>query len=216
MAEIEKGTLYMSLPEAQSLYLSPGQSTEVVFWLKDLGEETAVMKTLAPSMAAYEMSSWKANFPELTQTMATKGAVMDFFGVIMLAIAGIGTLNLLLMAVYERTREIGVLGALGLKPRQISQLFLLEGTLMGLIGALVGVGLGLAINATLGQVGFDFSQFADMTEFTALIDGRIYSSLSLHKVPQYIVTAMVISILASFYPAHEAGRREPAAALHYV
>ena len=216
MAEIEKGTLYMSLPEAQSLYLSPGQSTEVVFWLKDLGEETAVMKTLAPSMAAYEMSSWKANFPELTQTMATKGAVMDFFGVIMLAIAGIGTLNLLLMAVYERTREIGVLGALGLKPRQISQLFLLEGTLMGLIGALVGVGLGLAINATLGQVGFDFSQFADMTEFTALIDGRIYSSLSLHKVPQYIVTAMVISILASFYPAHEAARREPAAALHYV
>ena len=216
MAEIEKGTLYMSLAEAQSLYLAPGQATELVLWLRDLGQESAVMKVLAPSMEAYEMTSWKVNFPELTQTMATKGAAMDVFGVIMLAIAGIGTLNLMLMAVYERTREIGVLGALGLKPRQVSQLFMLEGVMMGVIGAFLGVGIGLLFNATVGQIGFDFSQFAEMTEFTALIDGRIYSALGLETVPRYVLTAVVISIVASFYPAREAARREPAAALHYV
>ena len=216
MAEVEKATLYVSLAEAQSLYLAPGQSTEVVLWLRDLGQETAVMKELAPRLSAYEVTSWKVNFPELTQTMATKGAVMDIFGMIMLAIAGIGTLNLMLMAVYERTREIGVLGALGLKPRQITLLFLLEGTLMGLFGALAGVGLGLACNAILGQVGVDFSQYTDMTAYTALIDGRVYSTLALDKAPRYIVTAMVISIVASLYPAREAARREPAVALHYV
>jgi ABC-type lipoprotein release transport system permease subunit len=216
MAEIEKATLYMSLAEAQSLYLAPGQSTEVVLWLRDLGQEAAVIRELAPRLAAYEVTSWKVNFPELTQTMASKGAVMDVFGVIMLAIAGIGTLNLMLMAVYERTREIGVLGALGLKPRQITLLFLLEGTLMGLLGALAGVALGLAFNAILGQVGYDFSLYTEMTSYTALIDGRVYSTLALDKAPQYIVTAMVISIVASLYPAREAARREPAAALHYV
>ena len=94
------------------------------------------MRDLATDMAAYEMTSWRTSFPELTQTMATKGAVMDVFGVIMLGVAGIGTLNLMLMAVYERTREIGVLGALGLKPGQVSRLFLLEGVMMGAIGAL--------------------------------------------------------------------------------
>jgi ABC-type lipoprotein release transport system permease subunit len=216
MAEVEKGTLYMSLTEAQSLYLAPGQATEVVFWLRDLGQEPAVMRALAPSMAAFEMTSWRTNFPELTQTMATKGAAMDIFGVIMLAIAGIGTLNLMLMAVYERTREIGVLGALGLRPSQISWLFMLEGILMGIIGAFFGVGLGLAFNAILGRVGFDFGQFTQMTEWTALIDGRIYSTLGLDKAPRYILTAVLISIVASFYPAREAARREPAAALHYV
>ena len=216
MAEVEKGTLYVSLAEAQSLYLAPGQSTEVVLWLKDLGQESAVMRELAPTMAGYEMTSWRTNFPELTQTMATKTAGMDAFGVIMLCVAGIGTLNLMLMAVYERTREIGVLGALGLKPGQISRLFLLEGILMGVIGAFAGVGLGLALNAILGQVGFDFSQFADVTAYTALIDGRVYSTLGLAKTPQYLVTAIGISILASFYPAREAARREPASALHYV
>ena len=216
MAEIEKGTVYMSLSEAQTLYLAPGQVTEVVLWLKDLGQEKSVMRALAPDMAAYEMISWRDNFPELTQTMETKSAVMDAFGVIMLLIAGIGTLNLMLMAVYERTREIGVLGALGLKPAEISRLFLLEGVLMGVLGSLFGVALGLAFNATVGQVGFDFGQFADMTDYTALIDGRIYSALGLSKAPRYILMAVVISVLASFYPAREAARREPAAALHYV
>ena len=216
MGEVEKGTVYVSLAAAQALYLAPGQSTEVVLWLQDLGQERAVMRDLAPDMAAYEMTSWRTSFPELTQTMATKGAVMDVFGVIMLGVAGIGTLNLMLMAVYERTREIGVLGALGLKPGQVSRLFLLEGVMMGAIGALAGVLLGLALNAVMGRVGFDFSQFTDVTAYTALIDGRVYSTLGLEKMPQYVITAIAISIVASFYPAREAARREPASALHYV
>jgi putative ABC transport system permease protein len=122
----------------------------------------------------------------------------------------------MLMAVYERTREIGVLGALGLKPGQIARLFLLEGVLLGAIGAFAGIALGLGLNALLGQVGFDFGQFTEMTSYTALIDGRVYPTLGLEKAPQFIVTAVVISVAASFYPAREAARREPAAALHYV
>ena len=57
MAEIERATLYMSLTEAQSLYLAPGQSTEVVFWLEDLGQEDAVMAKLAPALGVLEMTS---------------------------------------------------------------------------------------------------------------------------------------------------------------
>ncbi len=58
--------------------------------------------------------------------------------------AGIGILNLLLMAVYERTREIGLLGAMGLKPRQIALIFILEGALIGVVGAVGGVRAGPA------------------------------------------------------------------------
>lgn len=88
--------------------------------------------------------------------------------------------------------------------------------MMGAIGALAGVLLGLALNAVMGRVGFDFSQFTDVTAYTALIDGRVYSTLGLDKMLQYVITAIVISIVASFYPAREAARREPASALHYV
>ncbi|MCZ7674054.1 MAG: FtsX-like permease family protein, partial [Chloroflexi bacterium] len=68
-------------------------------------------------------------------------------------IASIGILNLMLMAVYERTREMGVLAALGMKGRQITSLFLLEGTFIGAFGAFIGVILGALLVFVLAQSG---------------------------------------------------------------
>ena len=169
-----------------------------------------------PALPGYEIDSWQTNFPELQAALDTKGGVMNIFSVIILVIAGIGILNLLLMAVYERTREIGVLGALGMKPRQISLLFILEGAMMGLVGVAFGVVLGLLINGLLGQVGIDYSQFSSLTEYTALISGRVYPTLGLEKLLQRALTVLIIAVLAAFYPAREAAQSEPAEALHYV
>ena len=216
MRDIEKRTLYMSLSEAQDLYGLSGQSTEIALSLQQLGQEAAVISALSPGLPGYEMTSWETNFPDMQKAIETKGGVMNVFSVIMLIIVGIGILNLLLMAVYERTREIGVLGALGLRPRHISTLFVLEGAMMGLVGAAVGVGLGLLINILLGRVGLDFSKFSNLTEYTALLGGRVYPTLGLEKLLQRVLTVVIIATLASFYPAHEAAQREPAEALHYV
>lgn len=216
MPEIEKRTLYISLKEAQDLYGLPGQSTEVMVSLKALGEEAAVIRALQPGLPGYEMASWQTNFPELKAALEAKGTVMNIFSVIILMIAGIGTLNLLVMAVHERTREIGLLAALGMKPRQIAITFLLEGALMGLSGLAFGIGLGLALNGLLGQIGLDYSKFSGLTQYTALISGRVYPTLGLNKLLQRGLTVLVISVLAAFYPAREAAQGEPAAALHYV
>ena len=216
LPDIEKRTLYISLGEAQALYDLSGQSTEVVISLKQIGQEPAVMSALDPDLPSYEMTSWETNFPDLQQAIETKGGVMNVFSIIILVIVGIGILNMLLMAVYERTREIGLLGALGLKPRQISALFLLEGAMMGLVGVVFGVALGVFLNGLIGLVGMDFSKFASMTEYTALINGRIYPTLGLEKLLQRVLTVLIIALLASSYPAHQAAQNEPAQSLHYV
>ena len=216
MPDIEKRTIYISLSEAQSLYGLNGQSTEVAIELKQLGQEPVVISALQPALPGYEVESWETNFPELKAALGTKGAVMNVFSVIILLIAGIGILNLLLMAVYERTREIGVLGALGLKPRQISLLFVLEGTMMGVVGIAVGIVIGLAINGLLRQVGLDYSQFANVTSYMALVGGRVYPEWGLDKIVGRGLTVAIISALAAFIPAREAAQREPAEALHYV
>jgi len=216
MRDIEKRTLYMSLAEAQDLYGLTGQSTEVVISLRKLGEEPAVITALQRDFPRDEIGSWQTNFPELASAISTKGGVMNIFSVIIMLIAGIGILNLLMMAVYERTREIGLLGAMGLRPRQISTLFILEGSLMGLVGVAAGVVLGLAINAALGKVGFDYSQFSTLTEYTALITGKVYPTLGVNKLLGRAATVAIIAALASLYPAREAAQREPAEALHYV
>lgn len=216
MREIEKKTVYMSLAEAQYLYGLDGQSTEVAISLHQLGEEPQVMSALEPSLNGYEISSWEKNFPEMEAAINSKGGVMDIFSVIIMVIAGIGILNLLLMAVFERTREIGLLGALGLKPGQITTLFLLEGAMMGVVGVVFGVLLGLLLNGIFMQVGLDYSQFASVTEYTALISDRIYPSWGVEKIALRTITVLVISVLAAWYPAREAARHEPAEALHYV
>jgi len=216
MADIEKQTIYISLAEAQDLYGMSGQTTEVAVSLKQIGQEQAVISALKSSLPNVEMSSWQTSFPELDSAINAKGAAMNIFGFVMLIIVGIGILNLLLMAVFERTREIGLLGAIGLKPGQISILFVLEGALMGLVGVVIGVILGLGTNAILAKVGLDYSAFTSMSTYTALINTRVYSTLGTEKLLGHVLLVLIIAVLASFYPAYEAAQQEPAKSLHYV
>lgn len=216
MPDVEKLTVYVSLAEAQTLYGLNGQSTEVVVYMDGIGHEPAVMNALKPVLPGDEMASWQTNYPDLQNAIQTKGAFMNIFSNIIMLVVGIGILNLLLMAVYERTREIGVLGALGLRPGQISVLFVMEGAFMGLVGVAFGVLFGVLINAALGRVGMDFSAFTSMSTYTALITGKVYSTLGLEKLVPHVLVALFIAILASLYPAVEASQKEPAASLHYV
>jgi ABC-type lipoprotein release transport system permease subunit len=216
MADIEKQTVYISLSEAQNLYNLNGQSTEVAIFLKQLGQEGEVINAMKPGLPGYEIESFEANYPDLASAINTKGGVMNIFSVVIIAIAGVGILNLLLMAIYERTREIGMLGAIGFKPRQISLMFILEGIMIGLVGVAVGIVFGLAINGLLMKVGLDFSSFSTVTSYMALIKNRVYPTWGLEKLLMRASMVLIISALAAVIPAIEAGRREPAEALHFV
>jgi ABC-type lipoprotein release transport system permease subunit len=217
MPDIEKATIYISLGEAQNLYNLTNQSTEVAVFLNKLGPEASVIAGMKASLpAGYEIESYEANYPDLASAITTKGGVMDIFSVVIIAIAGVGILNLLLMAIYERTREIGMLGAIGLRPAQISLLFILEGIMIGLVGVAVGIIFGLAINGLLMKVGLDFSSLSTVTSYMALIKGKVYPTWGLEKLPMRASVVAIISALAAVIPAIEAGRREPAEALHYV
>lgn len=216
MADVEKRTIYISLKEAQDLYDLAGKSTAVAITLQHIGEEPTVMAALKPSFPGYEIESYETNFPELKQALGNKDGVMNIFSVVILLISGIGILNLLLMAVYERTREIGLLGALGLRPAQISLLFVLEGTMMGIVGVAVGIACGLLLNGLMKQSGMDLTSMSSATSYMALINGKIYPSWGLENIIWRGLTVLIIASLAALYPAIEASRREPAEALHYV
>jgi len=213
---VEKDTIYTSLAEAQNLFGLNGQVTEVVVSLKQIGQEAPVVAQINKEMPGYEVETWVNSMPELKQTMDMKTSVMGVFGVILMCVAAIGILNLLMMAVFERTREIGIVGALGLKPREITLMFLLEGIFIGVMGAVLGTVLGLVFTGILGVVGIDYSQFANLTDYTALITGKIYPAFVPLKVFYHAITLAIIAALAALYPAREAARREPAEALHYV
>lgn len=217
LGDMEKQTVYISLGEAQTLYDLNGQSTEVAVFMKRIGQETTVINNMKASLSAdYEVESFEANYPDLASAITSKNGVMDVFSVIIIGIAGVGILNLLLMAIYERTREIGMLGAMGLKPGQISVLFLLEGIMIGLVGIAAGIVLGLALNGLLMKTGLDFGDMSSVASYMALIKNKIYPTWGTEKLLMRAATVEIICALAAVIPAIEAGRREPAEALHFV
>lgn len=216
LADIEKQTVYISLGEAQSLYDLTGQSTEVAVFMQRIGQENAVINSMKPRLTGVEIESFEANYPDLASAINTKGGVMNIFSVVIIAIAGVGILNLLLMAIYERTREIGMLGAIGFKPGQISLMFILEGIMIGLVGVAVGILFGLALNGLLMKTGLDFGSLSSVTSYMALIKDKIYPTWGTEKLLMRASVVAIISALAAVIPAIEAGRREPAEALHYV
>lgn len=216
MPALEKGIVYISLAEAQSLYGLREQVTEVQITLNQVGKEARVISALTLLLPDYEVEAWSQTYPELGNAVNSKNGAMDIFSVIIVVIAGIGILNLLLMAVYERTREIGLLGAMGLKPSQIASTFILEGAMIGIVGVFAGIGMGLLINVSLGQVGMDYSQMAGVAEYMALISGRVYPTLGLSNIVWRSVVVLIIAVLAALIPAMIASRREPSEALHHV
>jgi len=216
LASLERQGLYISLSEAQNLYELGDNVTEVIIYAEVTGKEQPIVDALNSSLSGYEISTWKTAIPELSSTVEMKNAVMTGFSVVILGIASIGLFNILLMAIYERTQEIGLLAAIGVKPREISLLFLYEGIMIGLVGAVFGTIMGFLITSVIGIFGLNYGAFVDMIDYMALMGTHIYPAFDLTLTLQRAGLLAIISSIAAFYPAIEASRREPAEALHHV
>jgi ABC-type antimicrobial peptide transport system permease subunit len=120
--------------------------------------------------------------------------------------------NTLLMAVFERIREMGILAALGMKGRQIMFMFLLEATLRGLAGIVVGVVLGSAGVAYLATAGIYIGEISATTQGIAL-GSTVHARFVPFTFAALSFWTLVVILLASLYPAWFAARREPVEAL---
>ncbi|HSM72156.1 MAG TPA: FtsX-like permease family protein [Anaerolineales bacterium] len=216
LPSLERQVVYISLKAAQDIYDLGDNVTEVILFTEVTGKENPIVEELNASLSGYEISTWRNAIPELSSTVEMKNAVMTGFSAVLLGIAAIGIFNILLMAIYERTKEIGLLGAIGLKPREITLLFLVEGIMIGLIGAFVGTLMGYLITSVLGIFGLNYGAFVDMVDYMALLGTHIYPTFDINLTLQRAGMVALISAIAAFYPALEASRREPAEALHHV
>ena len=88
--------------------------------------------------------------------------------------------------------------------------------MIGLVGIAVGIVFGLALNGYLMKVGLDFGNLSSAASYMALMKSRAYPTWGLEKLPMRASLILIISALAALIPAIEAGRREPAEALHFV
>lgn len=216
LGDAEKGLVYINLPVAQTLYNLRDQETEVAITLEQIGQEKALISDLKPELSNYEIDSFYDLRPEISEVIAQKSAFTKVLGFIVLLMASIGILNLMLMAVYERTREMGVLAALGMKGRQLMGLFLLEGMFIGVVGAVLGCFVSWLLVMAVAQVGLNIGLSQGTGDITALMGSRLYPSIPVINIIFYGISVVLIATLASLIPAWQASHNEPAESLHYI
>ncbi|MCD6175277.1 MAG: ABC transporter permease [Planctomycetes bacterium] len=156
----------------------------------------------------FEVHTWEKLSP--FYNIARMIDVMTFFIKLMLiAIVLVSIMNVMVMAVYERIREIGTIAAIGTLPGKIVAMFLIEGLSLGLLGAAVGDILGVAIIYILNaaKLTFDFGRQKGLV---------LSPSISLQDIFMISIIVIIISVLASLQPAYKASRMNPIDALRHV
>jgi putative ABC transport system permease protein len=149
---------------------------------------------------------------DVTRNLARLFYVLDIllgiFGSLALAVASLGIINTLVMAILERRREIGVLKALGASNRDVRRLFFIEAAAMGFVGGVFGVGLGWAIGRAINFVTAFFFRRQGLPPLDIW-------SVPLWLVFWAIVFAVLVSLAAGIVPASRAARLDPVDALRY-
>lgn len=204
----DKGIVLLPLAKAQSFSGAGDRASILFILLQDREQAQAVAAAITGH--SYQVLTWQEMNELLVLVNDFSNAYITFLNLIILGVTVTVIVNTMLMAVFERTREIGILSALGMKGRQIVTLFLAEAALLALGGVAAGLLAGWALAAYFGRVGI---YFGDLGVSGMIFGDRIYPYLMLEDVIRLTVTALLITLLACFYPARLAARMEPVEAL---
>ena len=137
--------------------------------------------------------------------------IYDLIALFFFLLATTVIVNTTMMVVFERTKEIGTIAALGMTGGQISRLFFLESLFIGIAAALAGVALGSAIVLPLSQAGIDYSAAMEGVELN--MSDVLYPRLSARSTVLVFCYAIAVTAAASYWPARKASRLQPVEAL---
>lgn len=150
------------------------------------------------------------------EMMAGKRVGQSLIAFFILLIGAVGIVNTVLMSVYERIREVGVLRALGIQPNEIRRMFLYEGILIGLIGGLMGIFAAFPVNVWMVNSGIDFSAMMEKMDSSQMpISGMFYGQWNINAFIIALLLGIIIATLAAIVPARKAAKISPTQCLKF-
>jgi ABC-type antimicrobial peptide transport system permease subunit len=200
-AALEDNGVVVSLRDAQRIGGRPRQVSMYVIKLRDPEQAEAVRANLDSKFDEIDVSL-TAEFAENLPDFQSMDMMVEQISFLAIIIGGVGMLNTMLMSVLERTREIGVLRALGWRRRQVIGIILLEALTLGTVGGICGILLGMGMAWGL-------------TQLPGVIGGMLTPRYHVEMLGQALAVALVTSGLGGLYPAWRATRMRPVEALRY-
>ena len=205
----DENTVFMPLAKAQAFTATENHASTIFVLLQTPEQAEPVAQAL--SSTNLKMLTWREQNALITQFEDFAGIALIMFYLIVLGITATVVTNTLVMAVFERTREIGILSAIGMKGRGIMAQFLAEAALLATGGVIGGLIIGGALVAYFTVYGI---YIGDYGVTGLLFEDHIYAHLTLENTITLTIVTYIITLVASLYPARLAARLEPVEALH--
>jgi ABC-type lipoprotein release transport system permease subunit len=210
--------VYVPLPRVQQMLAMGDSVNDFIAKVKDVKRVDEIRDAVAAKLARrkdIQVLSWEDVDHELVAIRSYQNALMGIVLGVIFAIVALGILNTLLMSIFERIREFGVLKAIGAKPRTLLQLVLLESLILGSLGAACGVGLGSAMIAWYGKRGLPLP-IGEAIAYFMPFDSVIFLRFAWGRHWIAIVTVFATCCGAALVPALRAARLKAAEALRHT
>jgi putative ABC transport system permease protein len=209
---VDATIIHLPLPAAQSLLgVADGHVTQVTLLLELEGDSPLVARALRKQLtgAQVEVLTWRESIPMLAQILGLDHAFNYIMNGVILAMAGLGILNTILMRVLERRYEFGVCKALGLRPLQLAAMVIGESLALTAISLALGLALGLTVHHYFATSGLDLRWVFRTGLPPALVfDPILYSRLTRHRIVWSVCIVFMMATIISVYPALKAARTE--------
>ncbi|MHC4915133.1 MAG: ABC transporter permease [Planctomycetota bacterium] len=212
----------MDLSDAAGLLELEDRAHQIVVHGEDYrraGELVEGLRVL-PALAGAEVLSWREALPEIVMMIEVTGVFDAIFLGVLFAAAAAGIANTMLMSAFERTREFGMLTAVGCRPARVVRMIFLEALILGLVGAIVGSLLGTALVLITAHTGIDYAALGGMSGENLDFAYRgisfsymVYPRFSVEPLLTGFAAVALTSALAALWPAAIAARLEPVEAM---
>lgn len=208
----DDSNVFVKITDIDSLSGIPNEINEIAVLLKSSQILDESQKRLQQKFPKTEILNWKEISPELGYTVAVGDQmVFIFMGIILLALA-FGIVNTMMMAVLERTREIGMLLALGMNKFKIFMMIVFETFFLILAGCPFGILLAFASIGISQRTGIDFSEFSEVYSSFGY-SSVIYPSLTTNQFGNIMLLVVITALFSALFPARRALKLNPAESL---
>ncbi len=228
MSEIDSNIIYIDLRDMQRLRAMPNRATSLHLRLKDSDRDTEwalnqlrqfadVDGRLAFDESLYLIQTWKDKQGALLAAIGIERAILNVLLFLIIAVAGFGILAIFFMIVVEKTRDIGILKALGASNRGVMGIFLGYGLVLGCVGSGLGTVLGITITVYINEIEQLLSKLTGQEVFPR--DIYYFDKIPTDMQPLMVIGvnlgAILIAVMASIFPALRAALLHPVQALRY-
>lgn len=215
---LDRSVAFMRIDDLQQLLaLEPGRIHEIAVRLRDpliAPDSSREISRMSGLPEGVSVQSWRELLPQLNDYLGLTGGANAFIIGLVVIFVSFGILNTMMMATFERIREIGMLNAFGMRPGLVLATFLFEAFFLAVLGLAAGFGLGALMMRYLSAYGLDLTRWTgQMSMLQTRVDPILKGVWDWHTVIWAAVSLCVATVIAAYLPARKAVRVDPVEAL---